>query len=40
MSWYSSRVLAMSSGHPSVANCDAATLDANVSPTYTIHYTF
>jgi len=22
----------MSSGHPRVANCDAATLDANVSP--------
>ena len=32
MSWYSCRVQATSSGQPSVANCDAATRDANVSP--------
>lgn len=32
ISWYSSLVLAISSGHPRVANCDAATLEANVSP--------
>jgi len=32
MSWYSCRVRATSSGQPSVANCDAATRDASVSP--------